>query len=75
MTALLANAFDTVINWIRGLNPSIRGTIILAAFLISFVLLAKSINIGKNHTDRPIKWVYFGFSIIFFGVAIFFCVF
>ena len=75
MIALLANVFDTVINWARSLSPSIRGIIIMVALILCFFLLARSINVGKNHTDRPIKWVCFGFSIIFFAVAIFFAVF
>ena len=75
MIALLANFFDTVINWVRGLDTSIRGTIIMVALIACFLLLARSINVGKNHTDRPVKWVCLGFSILFFGVAIFFAVF
>ncbi len=72
MLAILSSFMGPIYNWIRGLDSSIKGIIILSCLLLSFLLLAKSINLGKNHTQKPIKWVCFGFSLILFGVAILF---
>ncbi|MBO5103332.1 MAG: hypothetical protein J6C13_04510 [Clostridia bacterium] len=73
MVALLGDFVSTVVNWIRGLDPSLRGIIVTFALAICFFAFAKCINVGKNHTERPVKWVYLGLSIIAFCVALLFC--
>ena len=74
MLALLGDFISGVTNWIRGLDTSIRSIIILGALVLSIFLFARCINVGKNHSEKPVKWVYFGISIILFGVAIVFAV-
>lgn len=69
---LLMGFFDPLLNWIRGLDTWLKGTIILVAVLMSFLCFAKCINVGKNHADRPIKWVMLGLCVLFMAVAVLF---
>ena len=69
--ALLLSIFDPLINWVRSLSSTIKGIIILVALVIAFLCVAKCINVGKNHTERPIKWLILGVGIICFAIAIF----
>lgn len=69
--ALMLSIFDPLINWLRSLSTSVKGIIILSALVLSFFCFIKCINTGKNHTERPIKWVMLGLGIIIFGFAIF----
>ncbi len=69
---VLLSIFDPLLNWIRTLGQPVRGTVILCAVVLGFVCFARCINVGKNHAERPVKWVMLGLSIIFFGVAVVF---
>ncbi len=71
MIALLGDVWSSLINGIRTMDDTLRGFIILGLLLFTFFFLALSINKGKNHMVRPMKWGFFVLSIICFGVAIF----
>ena len=72
--ALLGDVFVTITNWMRGISPWVKGVIISVCVIMCFFLFAKAINVGKNHQDKPIKWLYFVLSFVFMGVAILFAV-
>ena len=71
MISLMCDVWNSFLNTIRMISPTVKGFIILGLILLTFLFLALSINKGKNHMEKPIKWVYFVFCFIFFGVAIF----
>ncbi len=67
--AFLLGIFDPLLNWLRSLNPTIKTIILLVALVLTFLCVAKCINVGKNHAERPIKWLMLGLAIICFGIA------
>jgi len=67
---LMMGIFDPLLNWIRSFSQLTKGIILLVALMLSLLCLAKCINVGKNHTERPIKWVMFGLCVLFMGIAI-----
>ncbi len=69
---LLMGIFDPLFNWIREIDPWLKGVIIFVAVMMSFLCLAKCINVGKNHTERPVKWVMLGMCVLFMAIAILF---
>lgn len=71
MLNLVCDVWNSWLNAIRMMDETLKGFIVLALVLLTFLFLALSINKGKNHMERPIKWVYFVFCFICFGVAIF----
>lgn len=68
--AMMLGLFDPLLNWIRSFSQMTKGIIILVALMLSFFCLAKTLNVGKNHTERPIKWLMFGLCLVFMGIAI-----
>lgn len=72
MIALLGDIWSSLINGIRTMDGTLRGFIVLGLLLLTFFFLALSINKGKNHMAKPMKWGFFVLSIICFGILIFF---
>ncbi len=71
MFSLMCDIWNSWLNAIRMLDEGLKGCLCLVLVLLTFLFLALSINKGKNHMERPIKWVYFVFCFICFGIAIF----
>ena len=74
MISLMATLWNTIINGVRTMDGTLRGVIILALLLFTFFFMALSINKGKDHDKKPMKWGYFILAVILFGLAIFFAV-
>lgn len=71
MISLMCDVWNSLINTIRMMSPTLKGFIIIGLVMFTFLFLALSINKGKNHMERPIKWGFFVLCFICFGVAIF----
>ena len=68
--AMMLGLFDPLLNWIRSFSQMTKGIILLVALMLSFLCLAKTFNVGKNHAERPIRWLMFGLCLVFMGIAV-----
>ncbi|MBQ7977164.1 MAG: hypothetical protein IJ301_00995 [Clostridia bacterium] len=74
MISMMGDFFSSLINSIRTMDDTLRGVIMLGLVLFSFFFLALSINKGKNHQEKPMKWGFFILAIVCFAVAVVFTI-
>ncbi|MBR4270565.1 MAG: hypothetical protein IKQ31_02695 [Clostridia bacterium] len=62
MISLLCSFVDDIVNHVREIPTSTR--IIIEVFILVLLVscIAFAINLGKNHAEKPIKWIFIVFA-------------